>query len=89
MKKQKAFVTFVLCLISSFAAADTPTDAPLLPDNANSIVAQSDKNAVKHSSGQNKLGKCVAQNVAQMPKRPSAHADSRLAPPQANATPSL
>ena len=65
MKNQKAFLTLVLCLVSSFASADSPTDAPLLPNDANAIVAQRGQNDVKEHKQRDKKVKCAAKNVAQ------------------------
>jgi hypothetical protein len=45
MKTRTAAVAFTLCLVSSLALADNPSDAPLVTDNAGSAVVQQDERA--------------------------------------------
>jgi hypothetical protein len=40
MKHRAITFAFAACLISSFAFADNPTDAPLLPDDGNTTAVQ-------------------------------------------------
>lgn len=54
MRTRTAAFTLALCLASSFALADNPSDAPLVTDDAGSAVIQQGKRAGATDHHQNK-----------------------------------
>lgn len=94
MKTRIATLALTLCFVSSLAVADSPTDAPLLPDNEHPAVVQqvaSAGRARKHFDKKTKNGECSPEKAAQT----ASQTDHRTAPrdsqtsSQTDASPSL
>jgi hypothetical protein len=62
MKTRTAAVALALCLVSSLALADNPSDAPLVADNAGSATAQ--PNAGCTDQHRNKKGMSSSKKMA-------------------------
>src|SRR6266581_3018679 len=76
MKTRTAAVAFALCLVSSLALADNPSDAPLVTDNAGSATVQQDERAGCADQHRNKKGMSLSKKIA----RNSSKSEPKKAP---------
>jgi hypothetical protein len=91
MKTHIAAFAVTLCFVSSLAVADSPTDAPLLPDNEHSVVVQHDESAGRARKRHDKKDACSFERsgqTASSPNQRTAPRDSQ-SPSQTGASPSL
>jgi hypothetical protein len=94
MKTQIAAFALMLCFVSTLAVADSPSDAPLQPDNEHSVVVQQNEgagNARKRFDKKAKKDVCSPEKAAPMAFKTDHRAaprDSRV-PSQTDASPSL
>ena len=91
MKTQIATFALMLCFVSSLAVADSPTDAPLLPDNGHSAVVQQDKSASRAENRRHKKDECPPEKAGQAASKADHRTEPRdsAAPSQTDALPSL
>jgi hypothetical protein len=76
MKTRTAAVALALCLVSSLALADNPSDAPLVTDNAGSATVQPDERAGCTDQHRNKKGMSFSKKMA----RNSSKSEPKKAP---------
>ena len=67
-----AALAFTICLVSSLAFADSPTDAPLMPDDGNTTVVQQQNCQDRaKSEPQDKKKKSLSPKPKHEPEHPS------------------
>jgi hypothetical protein len=76
MKTRTAAVALALCLVSSLALADNPSDAPLVTDNAGSATVQPDERAGCTDQHRKKKGMSSFKKMA----RNSSKSEPKKAP---------
>jgi len=65
-------LALALCLVTSIAMADTPTDAPLLPENPQGAVSQSAKADSQARKPRGKKDNCMARQARKATEKPAS-----------------